>query len=63
MQRKKEQQPAKKLAKKPREKPPIEMTSEELLDAVVAPKVAKRLREFVRDRDDRPKPLHTRKNS
>jgi len=56
MQKEKKQQPAKRLAKKP-EKAPIEMTSDELLDAVVAPKVAKRLREFVRERDDRPKPL------
>jgi hypothetical protein len=61
MQRKKEQQvpqPAKKLA----EKQPIEMTSEELLDAVIAPEVAERLKEFVRESDDRPKPLHSRKN-
>ena len=53
---KEKKQPAKRLVKKP-EKQPIEMTSEELLDAVVAPRVAKRLREFVRERDDRPKPL------
>lgn len=56
MEKEKKQQPATKLAKKP-EKPPIEMTSEELLDAVVAPKVAERLREFVRERNDRPKPF------
>ncbi|MEK6325776.1 MAG: hypothetical protein AABN33_29390 [Acidobacteriota bacterium] len=56
MPKERKQQPAKKLAKKP-EKEPIEMTSDELLDAVIAPKVAKRLREFVRDSDDRLKPL------
>jgi len=57
MQKEKKQQPAKNPAKKKPEKAPIDMTSEELLDAVIAPKVAKRLREFVRDSDDRPKPL------
>jgi hypothetical protein len=31
------------------EKQPIEMTSDELLDFVVAPEVAKKLRERVRD--------------
>jgi hypothetical protein len=59
MQRKKEQS----ATKPTKEKQPIEMTSEELLDAVIAPKVAERLREFVRESDDRPKPLHSRKNS
>ena len=56
MQKEKRQEPAKRLAKKPA-KPLIEMTSEELLDHVVAPKVAEKMREFVRERDDRPKPL------
>lgn len=31
------------------EKPPIEMTSDELLDFVVAPEIAQKLRERVRD--------------
>ena len=53
---KEKHQPAKTLTKKKPAKEPIEMTSEELLDAVVAPKVATKLREFVRGRDDRPKP-------
>lgn len=49
MQRKKEQQPA--------EKKPIDMTTEELLDHVLNPKVAEKLRELVRESNDRPKPL------
>jgi hypothetical protein len=57
MQKERKQQPVKKLAKKPAKKEPIDMTSDELLDAVIAPKVAKRLKAFVRDKDDRPKPL------
>jgi hypothetical protein len=59
MQRKKEQS----ATKPKKEKQPIEMTSEELLDAVIAPKVAERLRELVQESDDRPKPLHSRKSS
>jgi len=45
MPRKKEQS----ATKPTKEKQPIEMTTEELLDAVIAPKVAERLREFPND--------------
>ena len=48
-----------KAKEQPEPKRPIDMTSEELLDLVIAPKVSERLKELVRESDDRPKPLES----
>jgi hypothetical protein len=41
-----------KKKEQPEEKHPIEMTTEELLDCTIAPEVAERLREIVRESEE-----------